>query len=195
MESGREKLYEGLGLMYRGGWILLIGLFGGMLLILVPKMIWLGILGLLAALLGAVIRIVGQVKLCSEHRSYKTALVLMIVGTFCNLAERYGSGGIAAASGFLEAGCSLAGRCFLIHATNRLLRQRGREDIAAKGRRALAVGMICALVTVVLGESAAPLKDDAEALTAILVVASVAAIVSEGFMLGYLKGSRDAFRG
>lgn len=189
MEGNYEKLYEGLALVYRGKWIGLIGVVSTVLLVWIPI---LSFLCMLAALLGGAIVIVGQVKLLSEHKDYKKVLVLVIMAALFNLIEQGISGVVGLCAEYLGSICSLLGLYFLIHATNHFLRQRGREDLAELGRRTLMVNTVCTIAVLVSEGMLAMLAESFGALLAAAGVFVVLAIVSEAFLLRYLRKSRDA---
>lgn len=189
MEGNREKLYEGLALVYRGMWIGLIGIVCALLLAWIP--IW-SFLCMLAALLGGAIVIVGQVKLLSEHKDYKKVLGLVIMTVLLNLIEQGISGAVGLCAEYLGSICSLLERYFLIHATNHFLRQRGREDLAELGRRTLMVNAVCTIALLVSEGVLAMLAESFGALLAVAGVFVVLTIVSEAFLLRYLRKSRDA---
>lgn len=109
MEYNGEILYSGLNLMYIGQIVVLIGVFGGIFLLLIPGLSILGLLGLLAGAVGAVISIVGQFKLRNEHPDYMTAFILLVVAFILNLISKNTAGIISTVTDLSCSAVSLVG--------------------------------------------------------------------------------------
>lgn len=194
MELNNNTLYGGLHLMYIGQIVLLIGIFGGIFLLLIPGLSVLGLLVLLAGAVGAIISIVGQFKLRNEHPDYMTAFVLLIVAFVLNLIYRNSTEIIAAVSDLGGSAVSLAGTYFVIRATNSFLSRKGREDLAAKGKTTLIVQIVTSVAAILLGLLTDVLGDNLGGLLVLLIAVSALGIIGGLFIISYLKVSAEALR-
>lgn len=194
MELNHTTLYGGLHLMYIGQIVLLIGIFGGIILLFVPGLTILGLLGLLAAAVGAIISIVGQFKLRNEHPDYMTALILLVVAFVLNLIYRNSTGVIEMVSDLARSVASLAGTCLVIRATNHFLNQIYREELAAKGKTTLIALIVTNIAAILLGMLTDMLRDNLSGLIVLLIAVSALGIIGGLFMISYLKASAEALR-
>lgn len=197
MDYNSERLHDGLYMICRGELVGLIGLLIGLVLLLIPI---LGLLCLLTALVGAAVSLVGEYKLCGEHRDYKIAFIFTMVGVLLNLLGQYAPVGVtgispavlAAIESLLELACSLGRGYFLIRGTNHFLALRGRDDLVKKGRKALIIYVVCSVISCVLdvpdwsGDRFGPL--------AAAVLAFLLTFLSAWVRLRYLRQSADVFQ-
>lgn len=199
MEYNSERLHDGLYMMCRGELVGLIGLLIGLVLLLIPV---LGLLCLAAALVGTAVSVVGQFKLCGEHKGYKIALILTVIGVLLNLSEQYGPIGIAGVSpavlsviiSLLGLACFLGRAYFLIRTTNGFLARRGRDDLVEKGRKTLIIYVVCSVASCALGELPDWSGDRLGPLAAAAVIVSLLGIISTWVKLRYLRQSADVFQ-
>lgn len=182
MDERNLILHDGLRLMYRGNLIAVIAA----LCIFVPVI---NLFALVAIIVGGVMEIIGLIKVRNLHSDYMSAVIAMIagfvVGLFANDESSFGSI-LDAANGII----GLFQYYFVIRATNSLLREAGREDVAAEGDKAwkmelmvTILGIGCTLAAFVLVPVAA-----IGALFAVIL-----SIVSLIIYMGYLKKSMDVF--
>lgn len=194
MEMNRETLYNGLNLMYIGELAAIIGLFVGLLILFLPGAVGLSLLILLAALVGAIVGVVGLARLRGEHGDYMTALILLVVGVICNLISKNATGALSVIMDFAGSVLALVRVYLVVRATNTFLAMAGRTDLEAEGRRAFYALVASTVVAVVIGALTQVLSDSLGGLIVLLVIISMVTIAGEAFYLIYLKHSAQALR-
>ena len=199
MNYNSERLRDGLYIMCRGDLVSLVGIVGmylisalngGGLLTISLRGI-LSLLCLLAFLVGLLVSLVGHFKLCREHRDYKIAFILIVVGPFLSLL------GICVPAGMRWSMSLVLWAIYiflLVRATNYFLAQRERTDLVKQGRRSLAICVGCSVVSGVLNRLINRLGDRLEVLTVLMGVNSLLTIVNTCVKLRYLRKSADALR-
>lgn len=199
MNYNSERLRDGLYIMCRGDLVSLVGIVGmylisalngGGLLTISLRGI-LSLLCLLAFLVGLLVSLVGHFKLCREHRDYKIAFILIVVGPFLSLL------GICVPAGMRWSISLVLWAIYiflLVRATNYFLAQRERTDLVKQGRRSLAICVGCSVVSGVLNRLINRLGDRLEVLTVLMGVNSLLTIVNTCVKLRYLRKSADALR-
>lgn len=182
MEERNLTLHDGLSLMYRGNLIAVIAA----LCVFIPIV---NLFALVAILVGGIMEIIGLVKVRNLHSDYMSAVAAMIaglvVGLFANDESSFGS-----IMGVANNIIGLFQYYFVIRATNSLLREAGRDDVAAEGDKAwklelgvAVLGIVCVLLALIV----APV-----ALIGALF-AAILSVISLVIYLGYLKKSMDVF--
>ena len=199
MNYNSERLRDGLYIMCRGDLVGLVGtvgmylisaLNGGGLLTISLRGI-LSLLCLLAFLVGLLVSLVGHFKLCREHRDYKIAFILIVVGPLLSLL------GICVPAGMRWSISLVLWAIYiflLVRATNYFLAQRERTDLVKQGRRSLAICVGCSVVSGVLNRLINRLGDRLGVLTVLMGVNSLLTIVNTCVKLRYLRKSADALR-
>ena len=137
------------------------------------------------------VSLVGHFKLCREHRDYKIAFILIVVGPFLSLL------GICVPAGMRWSMSLVLWAIYiflLVRATNYFLAQRERTDLVKQGRRSLAICVGCSVVSGVLNRLINRLGDRLEVLTVLMGVNSLLTIVNTCVKLRYLRKSADALR-
>lgn len=196
MNYNSERLRDGLYIMCRGDLVSLVGIVGmylisalngGGLLTISLRGI-LSLLCLLAFLVGLLVSLVGHFKLCREHRDYKIAFILIVVGPLLSLL------GICVPAGMRWSISLVLWAIYiflLVRATNYFLAQRERTDLVKQSRRSLAICVGCSVVSGVLNRLINRLGDRLEVLTVLMGVISLLTIVNTCVKL---RKSADALR-
>lgn len=202
MDYNSERLRNGLYMMCRGDVVGLVGTVGMYLIFVLNS--WrlltifvrgiLSLLCLLVSLVGLVVSLLGHFKLCREHRDYKIAFVLIVVGPLVSLL------GICVPAG-MRWSISLVLLVYfpiyiflLVRATNYFLAQRERTDLMKQGRRTLAVCAGCSVASGVLNRLTDWSSDRLGSLTLLMVLLSLLTIINTWAKLRYLRRSADVFR-
>lgn len=186
MEKRNVDLYKGLHLMYQGN---VVALIAAVITKLFSSVLMLAVLGLITALVGAVLTVVGLVKLRKLHPDYQNAVSAWAVGLIAGLLALTGGG----FSILMEMVSCIANLCqvyFLIRATNSFLREYGFEEVAAQGDKAWKYELWATIGAVVGGILA--LTVNIIALLGVLLgaIMGVAALL---VTVNYLKESSEAF--
>ena len=157
----------------------------------------LGLLAMVVMLVGSLVSLVfeiqGILKLKQVDGRYTTVLILYVVNFLCGLFDDL------AFMDLVETVLSLAAMWILINTTNEYLEQVGRSDVAAKGRRVLAINIGLSVASVVI--SALSLMADSTWDLGVLavsagvfaVLALVLGLVTLVLYISYLGNARDSF--
>lgn len=202
MNYNSERLCDGLYIMCRGDVVGLVGTVGMYLILALNG--WglftisvrgiLSLLCLLAFLVGLVVSLVGHFKLCREHKDYKIAFILIVVGPLLSLLGICVPAGMRWSISLVLLAYSPIYIFLLVRATNYFLAQRERTDLAKQGRRTLAICVGCFVASGVLNRLTNRFSDRLGALTVLMGVISLLTIVSTCVKLRYLRKSADALR-
>lgn len=132
MEYNYEKVAQSLRLMYVGNMIIIASILCTILAWIIPPLIFLVSMAVLG---GTVISLVGLVKLRSEHRAYRNAVITLVivfvVGLFANDETIFG-----ALMSMAQDICNLLMTYFVIKGTNAVLQSRGAAGQMELGKRA-----------------------------------------------------------
>ena len=132
MEYNYEKVAQSLRLMYVGNIIIIASILCTILAWIIPPLV---LLVSMAVLGGTVISLVGLVKLRSEHRAYRNAVITLVivfvVGLFANDETIFG-----ALMSMAQDICNLLMTYFVIKGTNAVLQSRGAAGQMELGKRA-----------------------------------------------------------
>lgn len=186
MRKGLDKLYTSL--------LISVMIMICAILAFIPI---LGLLAMVAMLVGSLVSLVfeiqGILKLKQVDGRYTTVLILYVVNFLCGLFDDL------AFMDLVETVLSLAAMWILINTTNEYLEQVGRSDVAAKGRRVLAINIGLSVASVVI--SALSLMADSTWDLGVLavsagvfaVLALVLGLVTLVLYISYLGSARDSF--
>lgn len=186
MRKGLDKLYTSL--------LISVMIMICAILAFIPI---LGLLAMVAMLVGSLVSLVfeiqGILKLKQVDGRYTTVLILYVVNFLCGLFDDL------AFMDLVETVLSLAAMWILINTTNEYLEQVGRSDVAAKGRRVLAINIGLSVASVVI--SALSLMADSTWDLGVLavsagvfaVLALVLGLVTLVLYISYLGEARDSF--
>lgn len=186
MRKGLDKLYTSL--------LISVMIMICAILAFIPI---LGLLAMVAMLVGSLVSLVfeiqGILKLKQVDGRYTTVLILYVVNFLCGLFDDL------AFMDLVETVLSLAAMWILINTTNEYLEQMGRSDVAAKGRRVLAINIGLSVASVVI--SALSLMADSTWDLGVLavsagvfaVLALVLGLVTLVLYISYLGNARDSF--
>ena len=186
MRKGLDKLYTSL--------LISVMIMICAILAFIPI---LGLLAMVAMLVGSLVSLVfeiqGILKLKQLDGRYTTVLILYVVNFLCGLFDDL------AFMDLVETVLSLAAMWILINTTNEYLEQVGRSDVAAKGRRVLAINIGLSVASVVI--SALSLMADSTWDLGVLavsagvfaVLALVLGLVTLVLYISYLGNARDSF--
>ena len=186
MRKGLDKLYTSL--------LISVMIMICAILAFIPI---LGLLAMVAMLVGSLVSLVfeiqGILKLKQVDGRYTTVLILYVVNFLCGLFDDL------AFMDLVETVLSLAAMWILINTTNEYLEQVGRSDVAAKGRRVLAINIGLSVASVVI--SALSLMADSTWDLGVLavsagvyaVLALVLGLVTLVLYSSYLGNARDSF--
>ena len=132
MEYNYEKVAQSLRLMYVGNIIIIASMLCTILAWIIPPLVFLVSMAVLG---GTVISLVGLVKLRSEHRAYRNAVITLVivfvVGLFANDETIFG-----ALMSMAQDICNLLMTYFVIKGTNAVLQSRGAAGQMELGKRA-----------------------------------------------------------
>ncbi len=132
MEYNYEKVAQSLRLMYVGNMIIIASILCTILAWIIPPLIFLVSMAVLG---GTVISLVGLVKLRSEHRAYRNAVITLVivfvVGLFANDETIFG-----ALMSMAQDICNLLMTYFVIKGTNAVLQSRGAAGQMELGKKA-----------------------------------------------------------
>ena len=132
MEYNYEKVAQSLRLMYVGNIIIIASILCTILAWIIPPLVFLVAMAVLG---GTVISLVGLVKLRSEHRAYRNAVITLVivfvVGLFANDETIFG-----ALMSMAQDICNLLMTYFVIKGTNAVLQSRGAAGQMELGKRA-----------------------------------------------------------
>ena len=132
MEYNYEKVAQSLRLMYVGNIIIIASILCTILAGMIPPLVFLVSMAVLG---GTVISLVGLVKLRSEHRAYRNAVITLVivfvVGLFANDETIFG-----ALMSMAQDICNLLMTYFVIKGTNAVLQSRGAAGQMELGKRA-----------------------------------------------------------
>lgn len=193
MKLNNRGLYRGLNLMYIGELITMMGFIGIVLLIL-PNTVILGILTLLASFVGMIVSAVGLFLLHSEHRDYRNALVVLAASFVCAIIAKCATGPLSKIMDLAASVLGLVRVYCVIHATNAFLDAVGREDLQTEGKRAFCASAITRLVSLVSSILTAMIAEEQVRAATHLMISSLAMIVSGVLYLIYLKHSSEVLR-
>ena len=186
MRKGLDKLYTSL--------LISVMIMICAILAFIPI---LGLLAMVAMLVGSLVSLVfeiqGILKLKQVDGRYTTVLILYVVNFLCGLFDDL------AFMDLVETVFSLAAMWILINTTNEYLEQVGRSDVAAKGRRVLAINIGLSVASVVI--SALSLMADSTWDLGVLAVSAgvfavltlVLGLVTLVLYISYLGNARDSF--
>ena len=186
MRKGLDKLYTSL--------LISVMIMICAILAFIPI---LGLLAMVAMLVGSLVSLVfeiqGILKLKQVDGRYTTVLILYVVNFLCGLFDDL------AFMDLVETVLSLAAMWILINTTNEYLEQVGRSDVAAKGRRVLAINIGLSVASVVI--SALSLMADSTWDLGVLAVSAgvfavltlVLGLVTLVLYISYLGSARDSF--
>ncbi len=186
MRKGLDKLYTSL--------LISVMIMICAILAFIPI---LGLLAMVAMLVGSLVSLVfeiqGILKLKQVDGRYTTVLILYVVNFLCGLFDDL------AFMDLVETVLSLAAMWILINTTNEYLEQVGRSDVAAKGRRVLAINIGLSVASVVI--SALSLMADSTWDLGVLAVSAgvfavltlVLGLVTLVLYISYLGNARDSF--
>ena len=186
MRKGLDKLYTSL--------LISVMIMICAILAFIPI---LGLLAMVAMLVGSLVSLVfeiqGILKLKQVDGRYTTVLILYVVNFLCGLFDDL------AFMDLVETVLSLAAMWILINTTNEYLEQVGRSDVAAKGRRVLAINIGLSVASVVI--SALSLMADSTWDLGVLavsagvfaVLALVLGLVTLVLYISYLGEARASF--
>ena len=132
MEYNSEKVGQALRLMYVGNIIIIASILCTILAWIIPPLVFLVSMAVLG---GTVISLVGLVRLRSEHRAYRNAVITLVivfvVGLFANDETIFG-----ALMSMAQDICNLLMTYFVIKGTNAVLQSRGAAGQMELGKRA-----------------------------------------------------------
>ena len=132
MEYNYEKVAQSLWLMYVGNIIIIASILCTILAWIIPHLVFLVSMAVLG---GTVISLVGLVKLRSEHRAYRNAVITLVivfvVGLFANDETIYG-----ALMSMAQDICNLLITYFVIKGTNAVLQSKGAAGQMELGKKA-----------------------------------------------------------
>ena len=132
MEYNYEKVAQSLRLMYVGNIIIIASILCTILAWIIPPLVFLVAMAVLG---GTVISLVGLVKLRSEHRAYRNAVITLVivfvVGLFANDETIFG-----ALMSMAQDICNLLMTYFVIKGTNAVLQSKGAAGQMELGKRA-----------------------------------------------------------
>lgn len=132
MEYNYEKVAQSLRLMYVGNIIIIASILCTILAWIIPPLVFLVSMAVLG---GTVISLVGLVKLRSEHRAYRNAVITLVivfvVGLFANDETIFG-----ALMSMAQDICNLLMTYFVIKGTNAVLQSRGAAGQMELGKKA-----------------------------------------------------------
>ena len=132
MEYNYEKVAQSLRLMYVGNIIIIASILCTILAWIIPPLVFLVSMAVLG---GTVTSLVGLVKLRSEHRAYRNAVITLVivfvVGLFANDETIFG-----ALMSMAQDICNLLMTYFVIKGTNAVLQSRGAAGQMELGKRA-----------------------------------------------------------
>lgn len=186
MRKGLDKLYTSL--------LISVMIMICAILAFIPI---LGLLAMVAMLVGSLVSLVfeiqGILKLKQVDGRYTTVLILYVVNFLCGLFDDL------AFMDLVETVLSLAAMWILINTTNEYLEQVGRSDVAAKGRRVLAINIGLSVASVVIS-ALSLMADNTWDLGVLAVSAGVFAVltlvlglVTLVLYISYLGNARDSF--
>ena len=186
MRKGLDKLYTSL--------LISVMIMICAILAFIPI---LGLLAMVAMLVGSLVSLVfeiqGILKLKQVDGRYTTVLILYVVNFLCGLFDDL------AFMDLVETVLSLAAMWILINTTNEYLEQVGRSDVAAKGRRVLAINIGLSVASVVIS-ALSLMADSTWDLGALAVSAGVFAVlalvlglVTLVLYISYLGNARASF--
>lgn len=132
MEYNYEKVAQSLRLMYVGNIIIIASILCTILAWIIPPLVFLVSMAVLG---GTVISLVGLVKLRSEHRAYRNAVITLVivfvVGLFANDETIFG-----ALMSMAQDICNLLMTYFVIKGTNAVLQSKGAAGQMELGKKA-----------------------------------------------------------
>ena len=132
MEYNYEKVAQSLRLMYVGNIIIIASILCTILAWIIPPLVFLVAMAVLG---GTVISLVGLVKLRSEHRAYRNAVITLVivfvVGLFANDETIFG-----ALMSMAQDICNLLMTYFVIKGTNAVLQSKGAAGQMELGKKA-----------------------------------------------------------
>ena len=132
MEYNYEKVAQSLRLMYVGNMIIIASILCTILAWIIPPLVFLVSMAVLG---GTVISLVGLVKLRSEHRAYRNAVITLVivfvVGLFANDETIFG-----ALMSMAQDICNLLITYFVIKGTNAVLQSKGAAGQMELGKKA-----------------------------------------------------------
>ena len=132
MEYNYEKVAQSLRLMYVGNIIIIASILCTILAWIIPPLVFLVSMAVLG---GTVISLVGLVKLRSEHRAYRNAVITLVivfvVGLFANDETIFG-----ALMSMAQDICNLLITYFVIKGTNAVLQSKGAAGQMELGKKA-----------------------------------------------------------
>ena len=132
VEYNYEKVAQSLRLMYVGNMIIIASILCTILAWIIPPLVFLVSMAVLG---GTVISLVGLVKLRSEHRAYRNAVITLVivfvVGLFANDETIFG-----ALMSMAQDICNLLMTYFVIKGTNAVLQSRGAAGQMELGKKA-----------------------------------------------------------
>ena len=132
MEYNYEKVAQSLRLMYVGNMIIIASILCTILAWIIPPLVFLVSMAVLG---GTVISLVGLVKLRSEHRAYRNAVITLVivfvVGLFANDETIFG-----ALMSMAQDICNLLMTYFVIKGTNAVLQSKGAAGQMELGKKA-----------------------------------------------------------
>lgn len=193
MEYNRKIVYDGLSLIYAGQLIALAGVCASLILLLIPKLLFLAFVSAIVVIVGALVSVVGQYRLRNEHSDYMAALIWLVIGFIFRLVTKNAEGWVSVGTSTVSSVCSLLNLFFLIRGTNCFLLQRGRKDLAGLGKISLAVNIACSAALEVLGGVTLSARDPG-IFAVLLALDSIIAVVCSVVQLVYLKKSTEALR-
>ena len=132
MEYNYEKVAQSLRLMYVGNMIIIASILCTILAWIIPPLVFLVAMAVLG---GAVISLVGLVKLRNEHQAYRNAVITLVivfvVGLFANDETIFG-----ALMSMAQDICNLLMTYFVIKGTNAVLQSKGAAGQMELGKKA-----------------------------------------------------------
>ena len=182
MDERSQILRSNLKLMYRGEFILAIS----MLFVIIPLI---NLFAVLAALVGAIMSVVGMVKLRNEHPDYMNAVIALVINFIAGLFDG-GEGGFSSLMGVISSVAGLFMVYFVIRATNQLLREIGAEAAASAGDKAWKYQIGATITSIVCSVLSLVLFPLALVFVIISIVVALAALV---YYVRYLDQASSAF--
>lgn len=141
--------------------------------------------------MGLLVSLVGHFKLCREHRDYKIAFILVVVGPLLSLLGICVPAGMRWSISIVLLVYSPIYMFLLVRATNYFLAQRERTDLVKQGGRSLVICVGCFVASNILNRLINRLGDR---LGVLMGVISLLTIVNTCVKLRYLRKSADALR-
>ena len=159
---------------------------------MLPVLRVLSLVSAIAALIGAIISVVGLYKMRHLHPDYMSALLLLGLQFVIKIVSRNQINSVVLDMILILV--SLVGLYFLIRATNFFLDLRGREDMVKMGNRVLFFNIASSLVSSVLNMFIPKLVNSVEGLFGIIILPLVISLVVTWYQLSYMKKSAEALR-